>query len=1124
MSVPTSYKIDTTRSLRIGRNSDREPATIQGSFREDSPVPSEPVEASIYRNVLPTDRGYRSSFGLSPVNLPDTGYGFKYIQASNRQEAPRASPKQDVLWLETGSLHCMGVMLGEDGIWIILPSLRSELTNEEAVEVGLPVDQYNDQWRLIIPMVFTAGTRYLWTHAIIDGVLYAYRQGDPVIYILTDMGYTMRSESGQLVWENDYLQAAIYSAVPTFINMEGQIGLFRADNRLGFWDSDNAIAWSSPLDKLDFKPDATTFAGVAKYSEVAGTITKVAEHGKGFIVYASRSIVHCQSMPNSPEKWSGTALINNSGVQYDTQIAVGHPTTIHYVWVDGSLAIIDNGNLAFSLPELADMVRTQGTLVRLAAPCSRYLYVSMAQQWVGGNYERRARILVDSNGDPFYRVPGYKEEDITIPVPGFWQFLLEGAFEDPTESAEDLEPIEPVPDLKERKPLIPFYSGHKYVTPPNSVRLMRWVDPSPMPVAPLLGGVASHVWPEIVVEKIDPIYMWEGVPQNSGIIEAPTEVDDVIWTGHLWPTMTRTQWDMSQIDQIGTRFIDKAGQEFLDLVHESLDAYIADAKSILDLLNDDLLRRDHQSKFFDERSISPVTGGYNKGWTYDMPYACYDEQPPEPYATTGANQWLIDAILEDDLTRYDGILIHDLGIVAGVVPVDYGIDVEYNGCVMRIAGRMGSMRCFAIQYLGDETVFKDSRHCLTPPDYPIDPDNPTWSPMVTTETNPTHNGNVTLAFHYVYVIDEIIGKDAEERKFLLTDRNSPLWTTIFQADVSGWGYEDRVSSTWTRYVKTHIKHSSSEECVPTGPYIGEAPPPDFEEIEVDYEEEEAQPPFPFEWWPGYEDRIPGQIVPSLEFFYPEVGDVRANFLKGTKHPYYPTYAYALVWDNLLKKWGSLNQPHQMVYSQYPVNSNTQVQTGETWDSESGRLTAVGEMLSAGIIPVFMTPNADNWDDEYAWVDLEERFYQGYSRNVLAQHLLPTGLSVIGRNGLIVYTKIGAQRAGHTLFTGISVKLWDTASGNRDSSSNTVVEFGASLSNHGYDLENVWPNYAEAGITQRNVYSKQTGSGEFEDLEAPARIKGRWASVAVYGQFDLTGIVVYGKPAGRLRYFVKQMQY
>ena len=1231
MAVPRGIKIEVSRSIRVGDNHLREAPTLGNAYREDSPATNELVDATIYRNVLPTDRGYRSAFDLAPVTKAYYGSTFRYTEGLNQAEAAKAAPKQHVLWLETGSLHRVGLMLGEDGIWLIAPSLDYD----EAVLAGLKASDYVDAWYLIHPMAFEQGTRYLWTVATIDGVVYAYRQGESTVIVITDYATSIRDRPNTLVWENEYLQLRIREAEPSFINMTGQMGLFKADNRLGFWDSDNAISWSSALNKLEFTPDVTTFAGVTKYSDVTGVITKVVEHGRGFIIYASRSVVHCQAMPNSPEKWAGSAVIGNSGVQFDTQIAVGHPSTIHYVWIDNSMGIIDNGQLSFSLPELADTVRWNDYLVRLEAPCSRYLYVSLGKEWVGGKYDRRAHVLFDGLGRPFYKVPGYYRPgyEVYLPNSNFWGDLIDGGFIDWEEDEWTTPEIgtPELPPLEAQKPIIPCYSGNTYKTPPNAVRLLEWHKISPEPATHPMTTLVSAKWETVSASRLDPVNVYiDPSKPNLGVVERETEVSEFIFGGEFRPFMERSQWDMTQPDQIGVRYIDKAGEEFAQEVYDAFSLLVEDMAYIQTMFDDSEARKECLTVFYDEDALQTTSSGYikNKGWLVEdsasPTESCtivepidlaqrYSKTPTvdveainseDPVALGNlAGRWrelarrirvaidkedvadlrviaqdnpnlreeilkairsetlptlesmardlerradvvdknvengtpellpellpveydlnwaILEAIYADTLGALGGIEILNHGLATGYLPVDGEIRSIWDGCKMVMQTKIDRKVAYTVRYLFGESVFTDDPLCREYGTDP-DPDNPTYSFWYRYEVF-AFPGTLTMNQGYLWVPESLIGKTAEEREFLLNDSESPLWVTIFDAELSGWGFEWQAGGS-SNFRKTHnVSPFKPCELLVTNRAWGTPPEsPEVPREPIQFPQDTTAPPPTTLPNPWATERIPGMQVPDQQFFYPDVDKIEANFQKGTKAPYYPTYEWALVYDSLLKKWGSLNVAHQMVYSNYPVNSNTQVQTGGL---SSDELQHAEAMLSAGIIPVFHTPTPDYWDDPDSWYQLRDAYYQNWDAGLLTAHLLPCGLGALGGNGLISYTKIGLQRAGHTLFTGLSVKLDGIGMGQR----RVGVEIGASLSNVGFNGGD--PDQGNQGygdyplITQLNRYSSQYGY-TFEDLEAPCRVVGRWATVTLKGSFDLTGLTIYGKPVGRVRYFNKTEMY
>ena len=73
--------------------------------------------------------------------------------------------------------------------------------------------------------------------------------------------------------------------------MSDRWGIFRANGRLGFWDSANSISWSSLFDKADFTPAIETLAGNVTFNDVLGRIVSIKASGSGFVIYSTKNIV-----------------------------------------------------------------------------------------------------------------------------------------------------------------------------------------------------------------------------------------------------------------------------------------------------------------------------------------------------------------------------------------------------------------------------------------------------------------------------------------------------------------------------------------------------------------------------------------------------------------------------------------------------------------------------------------------------------------------------------------------------------------------------------------------------------------------------------------------------------------
>ena len=65
-------------------------------------------------------------------------------------------------------------------------------------------------------------------------------------------------------------------------------GIFRANGRLGFWDSANSVSWSSLFSFIDFTPSLETLAGFATFNDVLGRIVTIKASGSGFIIYSTK--------------------------------------------------------------------------------------------------------------------------------------------------------------------------------------------------------------------------------------------------------------------------------------------------------------------------------------------------------------------------------------------------------------------------------------------------------------------------------------------------------------------------------------------------------------------------------------------------------------------------------------------------------------------------------------------------------------------------------------------------------------------------------------------------------------------------------------------------------------------
>jgi len=164
---------------------------------------------------------------------------------------------------------------------------------------------------------------------------------------------------------------------PTFLNMAGQQGIFRAGFQLGFWDSANAVACSSVNDLMDFEPSVETLASVTTYSKVTGRIVTILPEENNFIIYATRSIVRCVNNVSATQQWEPDSITHAAGIAYPKQVAVGTQEGDQYAYTSVGLARIRGGEFEIIFPEVYDVLKArEEEVVYLQMLEGRYLFLS----------------------------------------------------------------------------------------------------------------------------------------------------------------------------------------------------------------------------------------------------------------------------------------------------------------------------------------------------------------------------------------------------------------------------------------------------------------------------------------------------------------------------------------------------------------------------------------------------------------------------------------------------------------------------------------------------------------------------------------------------------------------------
>jgi hypothetical protein len=269
------------------------PENSQDTSDEDAPEQKIPVVPYEGYNFMPTPFGYRSYFGAS--------------SQLNADDLPVRA--DDIILFQLADYSNLIIAFGEDGVYQKDPSTAGAWT------------------KIITAAVATTDSAYLlWTWCVIENKLYIYRQAEAEVYTIDSAG-TLDS----------------YAPAGGVINMAGQIGIYKAGGRLGFWDSSDAHSWSSYIDREDFLPSITTLANVGvTFRQFIGKTTMVKACGKGFVIYGTRSILQVrQSTKGNSLLWDDPIVLSNSaGVSYWNQVAVANPDSVHFAWTNAGLARI----------------------------------------------------------------------------------------------------------------------------------------------------------------------------------------------------------------------------------------------------------------------------------------------------------------------------------------------------------------------------------------------------------------------------------------------------------------------------------------------------------------------------------------------------------------------------------------------------------------------------------------------------------------------------------------------------------------------------------------------------------------------------------------------------------------
>jgi len=310
-------RIDVTKSFFVtDPNSVMENLGYTG--REDDPLDPPPIIAYEGYNFIPTSYGYRSYFGAN-----------SQLDIELLDQTLHLCDKTIIFQL--ANYANIIIALCDDGIWY---------TESTSVQGALWIQGVT----MIAPV---APTIKEWTFCMIKNVLYLYRQGEASYHKISYTDYTPTAGGVTLTFT---------AVVPTFLTMAGQIGIFRANSSLGFWDSANSIAWSNPLDLQDFTPSLVTMAGNAIFNGILGRIVTVKSQGDNFIVYTTKGIVGVRYISSTTMIWEATTITDTAGIRTSKEVTNSITEMEHYAYTNTGIKKIGSYNALSKVHQFEDII------------------------------------------------------------------------------------------------------------------------------------------------------------------------------------------------------------------------------------------------------------------------------------------------------------------------------------------------------------------------------------------------------------------------------------------------------------------------------------------------------------------------------------------------------------------------------------------------------------------------------------------------------------------------------------------------------------------------------------------------------------------------------------------------
>lgn len=338
--MPQMAKIvDLTRSFAVV-DPNAFPQNMMYTAQEDSPEKEPPILGFEGYNFMPTSYGYKSFFGTTgTLNIT-------------------ALPTRcdEILLYQFANFQNVLVALCEDGLYVSLPAIAGNSWVKKITHTPPSAGQYNR-----------------WSYTIIENKLYLFRKGYANVYRILPTGIAANV-------------VTVDTLTPTFLNMAGQEGIFRANGRLGFWDSANSVSWSSLFDHMDFTPALETLAGNSIFNAVVGRIVNILPQGDGFVIYTTKCIVGVKYSAAANLLWDASTITDVAGIAYPFQVCRGLTESEHFAFTNTGIKRIGAYNalnrshaIEDVLTDVYDLLKESRQAVKMGIYNGRYLCFQVIQ-------------------------------------------------------------------------------------------------------------------------------------------------------------------------------------------------------------------------------------------------------------------------------------------------------------------------------------------------------------------------------------------------------------------------------------------------------------------------------------------------------------------------------------------------------------------------------------------------------------------------------------------------------------------------------------------------------------------------------------------------------------------------